>query len=466
MVGTVFQRVGIKARLSAAAMALAGATLLTACNESYNAIQRDLAAMHADGRYDAAAAMLDDPKNQSAFGQKSRLVYLLDRGAIALAQDDLDVALSDLEAAEEFMELRRDPSAGDEVSKWLVNDTAATYYGEPYEEIYVNVLKLAARLERGEIDGGATVEARRMAGKADVLRDRYLRSFAAVEQKGRQEVRGWSGTQSLGPQYPTSKGEFIESTLGLYLSAIAFMKSGDPELQSVVSRRLNTAIEAQGDLVGPLNPESFARLGDLDADDANTLFVAFSGRGPTKVPQSFGPIPIYTYTIYFELPELVGGSAEPDSVRVVFEDDPDKAPLELSLAEDMRSVAKANHERQLPLIYARAYLRSSLKAASVAIGTEAARRGTRDNDAQAAIEIAGIIGGLLFVTQTEKADLRCWTFLPGQAHVGLAKLPPGEHRVRIEYWGGGRLLHTTPSQTISVGDRRNDLTTLVEHFWR
>mgnify|MGYP000614730857 CR=1 FL=1 len=133
----------------------------------------------------------------------------------------------------------------------------------------------------------------------------------------------------------------------------------------------------------------------------------------------------------------------------------------------MRSVARANHQRQMPLIYARAFLRSSLKAAAVAVGTEAARRGRGGkHNTQSVIEIAGIIGGLLFVSQTEKADLRCWTFLPGQAHVGMAKLPAGEHCVRIEYLAQGRVLYTTPPRTITVGASPSDLTTVVEHFWR
>jgi len=421
--------------------------------------------MYADGDYAAAAALLDDPKNQQAFGHKSQLLYWLDRGSIALARANLELGIDNLEQAEQFMENRREPTAGDEVSKWLINDAAATYYGEPYEEIYVNVLKLAARLERGQIEGGATVEARRMAGKADVLRDRYLRTYAAVNQKGASEVRGYS-SPSLGAQYQTTGGEFIESPLGLFLSAVTFMKSGSPDLQDVVARRLDTAIKSQRGLIGPVRAESFEGLGQTRPDDVNTMFVAFSGRGPTKVARTFGPMPIYTYTVYFELPELQGGSAEAEGARVVFEDGA-APPLNLALAEDMRSVATANHERQLPLIYARSFLRSTLKATAVAVGTEAARRGTSNKEsAQAAVEIAGILGGMLFVTQTEKADLRCWTFLPGQAPVGLAKLPPGEHTVHIEYLRGGVVLYSTPPQTIVVGDRRNDLATVVGYFWK
>ena len=137
MAGPVFQR--IRWLLAAATLAA-----LSACNEAYNAAQRDLADMHAAGRYDTAAAYLDDAANRDRFGEKSQLLLWLDRGSVALAQSLPEVAIDQLEKAEEFMESRRDPNAGDEISQWLVNDTARTYYGEPYEEIYVNVLKLAA----------------------------------------------------------------------------------------------------------------------------------------------------------------------------------------------------------------------------------------------------------------------------------------------------------------------------------
>lgn len=437
---------------------------LGGCADPMRQMGQDLQALHATGRYDAAAALLDQEAAQGTFGEKNRLLYWLDRGAVALAQDDTAKAIEMLEKAEAVMDVQRESTTGDEIARWLVNDTAAAYVGEPYEDIYVNVLKLLAQLERGEIQGGATVEARRMAGKADVLRDRYLRTLEAVNKKGTSEVRGFS-TPTLGSERFSSAGEFVESSLGTYLTAVTFMKSGEPESQSVAARRLATAIESQGRLIGPVRAADFQGLGDVKPSEANAMFVAVSGRGPTKVPQQFGPIPLYTYTIYFELPELRGGSAEVDQARVVFDDG--LTPVTLALVEDMGLVAKANHERQLPLVYARSFLRSSLKAAAVAVGTEAARRGTRKKEtAQAAVEIIGILGGLLLVTQTEKADLRCWSFLPARAHVALAKLPPGEHPARIEYLSGGRVVFTTAPRTIRVGDGPGDLATMVGHYWR
>jgi len=444
-------------------------TLWAGCTDPFLTHRKTLEALYVQGRFDQAAAVMDSPEGQSVYGDRNRLLYWLDRGSVALAENQPALAISNLEKAEGYMEVRREPTAGDEIGKWLINDTAAAYFGEPYEEQYVNVLKLLAQLENGNIEGGATVEARRMAGKADVLRGKYLQAIGEVNKKGTSEVRGYS-PPSLGDRYNSTGGEFVESTLGAYLSAVTFMKAGDASAQDVAARRLLTDIEAQRGLIGPVRAEDFASLADMRAGEANTLIVALSGRGPTKEAVRFGPIPLYTYTVYFELPELRGGSAEAARARVVI-DNGTIAPQELSFIEDLRAVATENHKRQLPLIYARSYIRSSLKAATVAIATEAARKGRGGkNDTQAVIEIAGIIGGLLFVSQTEKADLRCWTFLPGQAHVGLLNLPPGEHTVRVEYLsGGGGVLYSSPPRTVRVGATgtgTNELNTIVEHFWR
>ncbi|MFN7020346.1 MAG: hypothetical protein ACK4WH_03335 [Phycisphaerales bacterium] len=447
-------------------LALAGlvAATLSGCVDSFQVHRKSLESLYAAGDYAKAAAILDAPEGRRLYGDKNQLLYWLDRGSIALAQGQPEVAISNLERAEDFMEVRRELSAGDEIARWLINDTAAPYYGEPYEEQYVNVLKLLAQLEQGNFDGGATVEARRMAGKADVLRDRYLRALGEATKKGESSITGFS-PPSLGQAYANPEGAFVESTLGTFLTAVTFMMTGDPGGQSVAARRLRTNIDAQAGLIGPVRAEDFESLGELTPGRVNALVVALSGRGPTKEPARFGPIPIYTYTVYFELPELRGGSAECPRARVVVDGD-DPFTQELSLIEDMRSVAAENHRRQLPVIYLRAFLRSSLKAAAVAVGTEAARRGAGSRDTKTAIELAGILGGLLFVTQTEKADLRCWAFLPGQAHVGLMNLPPGRHTVRVEYLSDtGSVLHSTQPQEVVIQPGRG-LRTIVEHYWR
>jgi hypothetical protein len=467
----------------ALALGVAAFTLaigLGGCVTRFDTSREVLAPLHAQGRFDEAARLLDDPETKADYGEKNRLLWWLERGAVASALDQHEVTLDTLEKAESYMEVHREPTGSDEFARWLLNDTAAPYYGEPYEDLYVNVLKLLAQLERGEVQGGATVEARRMAGKADVLRDRYVRTDAALRERSRAESRS-SGSQSSGDAFSAATssastrfssssgvaGDFIETTLGTYLTAATFMASGDRDLQEVAGRRLESAIRLQGSLVGPVDPSKFETLGTRRLADGNVLIVGLSGRGPTKVPERIGPIPIYTWPVYFELPQLVGGSAEVGSVRVLVESPAGGTATTtgLDFVEDMRSVATENHRRQLPQIYARTYLRSSIKAAAAAIGTEVARSQARSGDTRDLVTIGGIIAGLALVMGTEKADLRSWTFLPGRADAGFITLPPGEHAVRLEFLGrGGGVLYTSPPRTVRVSS--DQLTTVVERYWR
>lgn len=447
---------------------------LSGCETAFDTHRRSLEALHAQGRFDIAAQTLDTPTIKTEYGEDNRLLYWLDRGAVALANNDPRGSIDWLEKAEAFMEVHREPSAGEEFGRWLINDTVTPYYGSSYEELYVNVFKLLAQLQLGKIDGGATVEARRVAGKADVLRDRYVRTREAVVQRADDRVR--LGLNGSGYVDANVGGEFVDSTLGTFLTAVAFMKDGDRQSQSVAGKRLTSAVDLQTSLQGGVSSRSFDGIGERDPSTVNVLVVGLSGRGPTKVAKTIGPIPVYQWPVYFQLPELVGGSEEAASVRLVVDAGtagPSPGSVDtypLVKVEDMRAVAAENFRRELPLIYARTLLRSSLKAAASYAATEAVKRQAGRGSGRDAAQIGLILAGLAFVAITEKADLRSWVFLPARADAAVLKLTPGRHRVRVEYLSsGGGLLHAGAWREIDVpsaatGD--GSLTTIVEHFWR
>ncbi|MBC7835460.1 MAG: hypothetical protein H7Y88_10230 [Phycisphaerales bacterium] len=445
--------------------------------------------MFVQGRYAAAAEALDDPAVRDLYGEHERLLWLLDRGAIALAEDDTELAIEMLEEAERNIEQRHKLNLGDQALEWLWNDTAAPYIAEPYEDMYVNVLKLLAQLEAGHVQGGATVEARRLAGKANVLRDRFLQYTQRLTNRGGSDYSsalrstaslssGGAGSSRAGSVSTTNaEGEFVESPLGTYLTAVAFMFSGEPEMQRVAGKRLLDSIRLQQGLVGIIDAAEFEGLDTLAPAEGNLLVVALSGRAPTKDAESIGPIPVFDWPVYFELPVLKGGSAEVGSARVLVapaaggtgNSDSSGAPVatadavafELPLVEDMRSVAHENHRRQLPLIYARALLRSSIKAgASFAI-----TRGIRQEGKDGWTAVAAVVAGMAAVALTERADLRAWIYLPGMAHAKLVAIDPGDHLVRVEYLShGGGLAYATPWQRVTIPE--GGLATVVEHYWR
>lgn len=450
-----------RTRLALVGAAAASLALLASGCRDFAEHRAALADLHARGQYDLAARVLDASRKD--YGRKNEVLWKLDRGATALALSDDTTAISLLNEAEDAIDLKRDKSAKESVGQWVFNDTAAPYVAEPYEDLYLNVIKMAAQLQAGRIEGGATVEARRMAGKADRLRDLYLKYRDQATERGVRlsEVN--------------DEGRFIESTLGTFLSAVAFMKAGEPEMQRVAGKRLVSSIELQRALIGPVEASDFAGMDELDPREVNVLVVAFSGRGPTKYAARIGPFPAGTVPIYLEIPKLRAISSHVARARVEVADSPDSAgggeggggagqPLmDLKMIEDLASVAEENHRRMLPLIEARTWIRYAVKAGISVTATELARRRANDDD-QRAVQVAGVLLGLALLAATEEADLRCWTMLPGQARVGLTRLPPGEHRVRVVYErADGSVAYASDWRTIRVEPR--GLATVITHYW-
>lgn len=427
------------------AVLVAPALAAVGCGQ-FRSHRRLLDDLHAEGRYAEAARILDSEPARRLYDQKSRVLWWMDRGAVALALHDDDRAVDLLSSAEGWIETRREQSAGDLIAQWTLNDAASAYIAEPYEDEYLNVLKLLANLERGTILGGATVEARRLAAKANLLRDLYVRYEDQIRKTSEDSPRGSGLDKALRPV--ADAGQFIESPLGVYLSAVAFMESGDADLQSVAGRRLRSALEIQGRLVGDVDAGTFKDLGGLDPAAANVLVVALSGRGPTKVPVRYGPLLIYTAPVYFELPEL---RVHPSRVAgAAVEVDGGERSAELALVEDLGRVAAENHRRQLPLIRARTLIRAAAKSAATVVAAEAAGNSVSRSD-RGWVKLAVALGGLAAIAATEKADLRHWVFLPGQARVALLKLSPGAHKVRVVYDAAdGRTVHMSPWRQIDV----------------
>ena len=216
-----------------------------------------------------------------------------------------------------------------------------------------------------------------------------------------------------------------------------------------------------------MRAEDFQGLDELDPSTVNVLVVALSGRGPTKYAERVVPIPLGTVPVYFELPYLRTYASEVASARVEIDTGaatPPQSMDRLKLVEDLNAVATENHRRTLPLIYTRTLIRYTLKAGASVAFTEMGRRRSRDRD-QGLIQIGGVLAGLALLGATEQADLRCWMFLPGQARVGLMRLEPGEHRIRVVYESSfGGAIYASPWHTINVSP--GGLSSVVTQYWR
>ncbi len=418
---------------------------LGACRSSFDVHRDGVRRLVGEGRWEEAAVALDRPETKRLYGDRNELLWLFDRGSVAQAMGDHETAIDTLNRAEDIMDRKRGENVGDVLGALLINDTVRRYTGEPYEDIYLNVIKMLAHLQAGAIDGGATVEARRIASKANMLRDRYLEIYPATRRKAVGEIgdaqRGDSASASAGfvPSWtadvPASVagtvatnevGQFIESTLGLYLTAAVWMHAGESGNQRVAAERLVQTIGLHADLMRGVDAADFADLATREPGTSNLLVVALSGLGPRKTAFRFPPIIIDGAPIYFELPIVREGPSAGRRARVVVGRD---GASPLSLVEDFGQVAAENHRRELPLTYVRTLARAAVKALATREAVKAIERKNDDDLVRLGVNLAGLLVPVL----TERADTRAWETLPGRAHVGLFVLPPGSHRVRVEW---------------------------------
>ena len=79
--------------------------------------------------------------------------------------------------------------------------------------------------------------------------------------------------------------------------------------------------------------------------------------------------------------------------------------------------------------------------------------------------VLAVLAGLAIITATERADVRCWAFLPGQAHVGLASVPTGRYAVKMEFLVPGGVGYVQ-TQEITVGQGDGALGVGIGHWWK
>ena len=357
---------------------MAAITLALGCESAFDRHRVGLIRAHDRGDFVEAAILLDEANQKGRYGSKNEVLWLLERGAAAAATGDNALAVSALNRAEQQTELFYSQSASDIAGQWLIGERASRYITRAYENQYINVIKMLAHFQAGTVANGPTVEARRMASKADQMRDKFADVLDEVRDRG------------------------IEKDYAL----------SDPG-----------------------------------------AFVAVGGVGPRLARQSIGPIFIYMTPIYFELPQIEpGGSRATRAIVEIQELDGSTRTVELNLIEDLSAVAEANFQQELPVVHARTYVRALTKSGLFTAGGLAIQHSDSSAEVKAAGLLVSLIGGLVYLSATEKADLRCWSMLPGVAWAGVLDLPEGEHQARLIFLSpGGQRLHVGEWATVRGG---------------
>ncbi len=395
--------------------------------------------------FEQASIIIEEAKTDELYKEKDKVLYYLDIGMLNYYNAKYSECVDNLTKAEYGIEELFTKSVGKAIASGLLNDNALDYFGEDYEDIYLNIFKSLSFLELGNYDE-AMVELRRINIKLNILEDKYKE---ALEQHNKDE-----GSES---ELVAQENKFHNDVLGRYLSMLLFREDNDYDGARIDALMIDEAFQYQAHLYEFQQPS----LPSLEYDGRALLnFVAFTGRSPAKLAKAIyldtgANIVWLTYTgedenyvnnlvgfnfivmpgvspgfhFKFALPFLERRGSGISSVRILI-DGEDLGELELT--ENMERIAEETFKLKQPLIVGKTIVRTVIKGIAKEVGKEAVNEASGGG-------IFGALAGLAMdvaVDATENADTRLSQFFPAYAYTGELELIPGPHQVELVYYSG------------------------------
>ncbi|MEQ8577668.1 MAG: hypothetical protein RIC57_03060 [Balneola sp.] len=372
--------------------------------------------------YQSSEELLKKLKKKNIYRSKDQVLYNLESGMIYHFSNKYDSSSFYLSNAENEIDQNYTKSVSRGVGAFLTNDNKLVYDGEPYEDVYLNAFKALNYIHLQDWEA-ALVETRRMTYKMEQL-DIKIKGLASAFAK----------SDSTGKtDWKTGDVNIQNSALGHYLSTVLYAKAGDIDDARIEREKLEIALKEQATLNTGRNivKSDLSKL--QNSNTYNVLLAGFTGRAPYKVQEDarvfmddYDDEKDNEFYLKFSFPVLRTYHSDINYVRAVIND---SITTPLDLIEQMDKVSAEVYKAKQPIIYSRALIRASSKA----VGTKIISGAVREKN-----EFLGDLLQLLgFIAQeaTEKADLRSWQTMPGQAWLKTIKLPEGINTIRIEYVG-------------------------------
>ena len=436
--------------------------LLAGCGPSVNRYLLIDASLRANDPKGADAIV---QRTEKEYGEKSLVLYGMDRGMLLQLAGDYQQSNAVLEQAEEELDRLYTRKIRTEALAFMTNDTALAYEGDPYEQVLVNVLKALNYSALGQWQE-ALVEARRIDHRLNVLSDR---------------------TQE--------KGAYREDGFARYLSGILYESTGDVNNAFIAYRKAYetfdttrawsyTAIPSQlrEDLLRTAEALHFtqelAEYRRLFPDTkwetsqslqqlAQVVVISYNGHAPRKEDQ-FLDLPVSLDALQLvllnrglsqanrqsnrgvdtvlyglngrvvrvALPRLIPQKTQVPVDRVsLIPDNGTRVTVNTELVHNVTALADKALSERMAGITVKALARAATKFALA----EGVMRGAQQAAGKDAGPWVGLLVGLLakgLAVASEEADKRSWQTLPDEIHLARVWVPPGRYLVQSQSGGG------------------------------
>ena len=452
--------------------------LLAGCGPSVN---RYLLIEESLRSHDPKGADAIVQRDEKEYGEKSRVLYGMDRGMTLQLAGDYQQSNAILEQAEDELDRLYTRKIRTETLAFMTNDTALPYEGDPYEQVLINVLKALNYAVLGQWQD-ALVEARRIDHRLNVLSDRTK-----------------------------DKNAYRDDGFARYLSGILYESTGDVNNAFIAYRKAyetfdatrawsHTAVPSQlrADLLRTAEalhftqelaeyqsvfPETRWETSQALQQLAQVVVISYNGRAPHKedqildLPISLDALQLVLLNRGFSqsnrhsnravdtvlyglngrvvrvaLPRLFPQKTQVPVDRVnLIPDNGTQVALNTELVHNVTALADKALSERMAGITVKALARAATKFALA----EGATRGAQQAAGKDAAPWVGLLVGLLtkgLAVASEEADKRSWQTLPDEIHLARAWVRPGHYQVQSQSAGESHdSLKAEAMRTLSLG---------------
>jgi len=412
--------------------------LLSGCasfSDSFSIIEHDLV-MQQPG------LALQALEKQGA-GHQDQVLYMLNKGMLLRMNHDYTGSNEAFETAKRRIDALYGVSVHEQLTSFIVNDTAQSFVGDEFEQILLHLYLALNYLEMGQLDN-ARVEALQI--------DIKLREQA-------EKARGNSYTEDAFARYLTGMiyeelGEWSDAMIAYRSAYEAYIKYREKYAVAVpvfLKYDLLRLAEKQGlsDEVQKYKTAFSINTWPSEAslhDTGELIFTLHNGLAPIKREQSVVVNnPVNGRLVRISLPHYQSRFAPVTKARITV----NRTEAVTEPVEDIDGIAVKSLEAKIPVITARLLARAVVK-------DQAARQAGKQND------LAGLIINITNVL-TERADTRSWLTLPHNILLARTPLPPGSYSVKVELLGNNNEIMATREFTDIVIRQRKK--TYLSYHW-
>jgi len=408
--------------------------------------------MMANRQFDKAIKQIEGSKEKH-YAEKDRVLYYLDLGMLYHYNGEYEKSNALLTQAEYAIEDLFTKSVSKAAVSLLLNDNALDYFGEDYEDIYLNVFKALNYIHLNKWDD-AIVEIKRIDLKLNMLEDKYKDLSKEYNKSEESDIAIRSGTTN-----------FYSSALARYLSMLLYRAENKYDSAKIDKRKIVDAFNNQANIYDFSIPNMDRAT--TWSNKARVNFLCFTGRGvdkvaktlyihsepnvliivPTEENEDFKEEITDIATISspgipdnlhfkFQLPfmKALGSQVAEVRIKLIATGTIDVACEKM---ESLQNIAVETFNVKKPIIYLKTIARTVGKGLLAAKGKEELGKAVDDPLGALLLGIAVDIG----VDATENADLRVSHFFPAYAYVSEVEVAPGTYQVEIQYYGdNGKLL--------------------------